>query len=451
MAGGTFTIQNKIRAGTYHRFTGEQTDRNLFATIGTAALPIELDWGENGQMITIEAGQDPIAARTLEKLGAHTSDILLVNECLKRAKTLLVYRINSDGGIKAELDMTPQPVITTAKYEGSLGNSIRVQLDDDPNNTGKYTVKTYLNAMLMDTQANIENAEDIKGNDWVTFTGIGAITAAAGGSLAGGKNGKANATTHNDFLKALESEDFNAFGLPYNDSVVAEMYATAVKHYANDIGKLVQCILPKYDGEPYEGITSVINGVEMPDGSIIDATNAVAWVVGASASAGAATSLTYTAYDGAIRPDNSLDDTDIKKAIVNGKMVFTAQRNEQGQPTAVVEQDINTLKVATKDLPVAWKKNRVARSMFYLVNSVSRTWNLFYIGKVDNNTAGQMLFKADLVNIMTNLVDQGAFTNFDAESDIEVARGESIDAVTVNLLVQPVDAMEKLYITIEVK
>lgn len=451
MAGGTFTIQNKIRAGAYHRFTGEQTQRNLFASVGIAALPIELDWGENAHFIPIEAGKDPIAAQTLEKLGANVSDILLVNECLKRAQTLLVYRINTDGGAKAVLDMTPQPVIATAKYEGDLGNSLRVQLDNDPNNTGKYTAKTYLNADLMDTQANIANAEDIKDNDWIVFTGTGAITAAAGGSLTGGKNGKSTADTHSEFLKALESQDFNAFGLPYNDSVVAEMYATAVKHYANDLGKLVQCILPNYEGEPYQGITSVINGVEMADGSTIDSVQAVAWVVGASASAGVATSLTYTAYDGAIAPDKPLDDTDSKKAIVNGKMVFTAQRDEQGQPTAVIEQDINTLKVATKDLPVAWKKNRVARSMFYLVNSVSRTWNLFYIGKVDNNASGQSLFKSDLVNIMINMVDQGAFTNFDAQNDIHVKQGASLDAVTVNLLVQPVDAMEKLYITIEVK
>lgn len=363
MAGGVFITQNKIRPGFYHRFTRAARERGLFSPIGVAALPLELDWGDAEAIVSIDA--DATQSEAMRKLGHNMQDVLLVRECLKRAQTLRFYRVNTDGGVKATLDMSPQPVTATAKYVGELGNEIRVQIDDDPNDPTKYIVRTYLNAIEMDSQSNIQNAEDIKGNDWVDFAGTGAITAAAGGSLVGGLNGATTADTHNKFLKALETEEFNSFGLPVDDPTYKEMYAAAVIHYANDLGKLVQCILPNYDSTSYEGITSMKNGVILTDGTTITAEQSVAWMTGASAAAGAGTSLTYSAYDGALQPDTILSDDEIKAAIAAGQIVFIPQTDDQGQRIAVVEQDINTMTRITDDRPEEWKKNRMVRSIYY--------------------------------------------------------------------------------------
>ena len=61
------------------------------------------------------------------------------------------------------------------------GNDIAVQIADDPNNAGAYTVTTFIDSITRDEQEGIVNVEDIQNNDWVAFSGSGAITAAAGG------------------------------------------------------------------------------------------------------------------------------------------------------------------------------------------------------------------------------------------------------------------------------
>ena len=43
-----------------------------------------------------------------------------------------------------------------------------------------------------------------------------------------------------------------------------------------------------------------------------------------------------------------------------------------------------------------------------------------------------------------------AITNFEGADDIDVEMGEAVDDVVVNWPVQPVDAMEKLYMTFTV-
>ena len=49
------------------------------------------------------------------------------------------------------------------------------------------------------------------------------------------------------------------------------------------------------------------------------------------------------------------------------------------------------------------------------------------------------------------LMEIGAIDAFDSREDIEVLRGSTADAVIVNLAIQPVDSMEKLYMTVEIQ
>ena len=63
---------------------------------------------------------------------------------------------------------------------------------------------------------------------------------------------------------------------------------------------------------------------------------------------------------------------------------------------------------------------------------------------------GRNLFKADIIDYLNKLQNMAAVQNFDSTTDIEVLAGEAIDAVVVNLAIQPVDAMEKLYMTVNV-
>lgn len=446
MAGGIFIQQNKVRPGFYHKFTAAPKTKNLFGEIGVAALPLALDWGSNEEMIVLHA--DASEREFYQKLGQPKDKILPVREVLKRAKTLITCRINGAGD-KAELDMTPQPVIATAKYAGERGNAISVSIEEEVSGSGIYCVKTYLDTVLQDEQNGITQAEDIRDNDWVTFAGAGAITAAAGGSLTGGTNSTPALSDYARFLLMLESYDCNAFGTMSDDAAIKELFVQSAKKRIDELGRMGQCILCDAQSG-YEAVTSVKNGVVLRDGTIIDKQTAVAWLIGAAAAAGPATSLTYTAYDEAIAPDVRLSNEAIQQALQKGQIVFVAQHNEYGDEVAVIEQDVNTLTRFTKERPQVWGKNRVVRSLQFLINSLSRIWHLYYVGKVDNNAIGRGLFKSDLVTLMRTLSEQGAFENFDAEKDIVIEKGNTSDSVLAQMAVQPVDAMEKIYFTVEV-
>ena len=127
-----------------------------------------------------------------------------------------------------------------------------------------------------------------------------------------------------------------------------------------------------------------------------------------------------------------------------GNVVFTEKRGQ-----AVVEQDINTLVSFDATKNQDFRKNRVLRVLDGIANNTKITFEDNYIGKVNNDTDGRELFKADRIAYFDALVGQGAITDF-ASDDIEVLPGNAKDAIVVNVAVQPVDAMEKLYMTVEV-
>ncbi|MEY8672739.1 phage tail sheath C-terminal domain-containing protein, partial [Enterococcus gallinarum] len=57
--------------------------------------------------------------------------------------------------------------------------------------------------------------------------------------------------------------------------------------------------------------------------------------------------------------------------------------------------------------------------------------------------------KADRISYFNSLQGAGAITNFSAE-DVSVEAGNDKDSIVLNVQVQPVDAMEKLYMTVQV-
>lgn len=449
MAGGTFVTQTKTRPGFYHRFTAVN-EKLMFAESGIVALPLVLDWGVEGEIFQIRT--DDLTSRFYRAFGYARQDVLLVNEALKRGLTLLAYRVNT-GGTRAELDLTSDiPVKAHAKHTGTRGNDIEVQVALNPKLDGTYVVKTFVSGITFDEQYDIQYVSEIQDNDWVQFentaTGSDEITTTAGGSLTGGTNGTATVDDYNKFLTALEIETFNSFALPVDDEQLKALFAEAAERYTDEIGYMVQLFVCDYKGTGNERITSIQNGVVLEDGTVVPKEQAVAWYAGAAASAYPATSMTYMQYDGAVAPDVRFAPDKIEDYLKTGHVVFSAQKDANGNAVAVVEQDRNTLVRFTEDRPQPWSKNAVVRCMYYLTASLGRVWHLYFIGKVKNNRAGRNLFKSHVGTVMDTLMSMDAVENFDIKTDITVTRGDESDAVVAELAVQPVDAMEKMYITV---
>lgn len=57
-AGGTFTVQNKVRPGVYFRFWSKNKQDLTVGDRGIAALCEPLHWGPTAKVIEIDAGAD---------------------------------------------------------------------------------------------------------------------------------------------------------------------------------------------------------------------------------------------------------------------------------------------------------------------------------------------------------------------------------------------------------
>ena len=215
IGGGTFTVQNKILPGAYINFVSLGSVVKM-GTRGVAALPLELNWGPENKVFSMYAEDFNKTALTVFGYDPTAADILLVREALKRARTLLTYRVNS-GGEKATATVGGMTV--TAAYGGTRGNAISVAILTNADNATDVDVVTYLDGMVMDSQtiAKTSGSAGLKANDFVTFGTAASLETAVVTKLTGGTNGTVNGTAHTNALNAFEVESFNVIGYPGDD------------------------------------------------------------------------------------------------------------------------------------------------------------------------------------------------------------------------------------------
>ncbi|MEK5178263.1 phage tail sheath family protein [Paenibacillus odorifer] len=438
MAGGTWTTQNKVRPGVY---VNVETSGGALGTVGSrgiTSLALTLPWGAAKVITPIIAGED-----TFKALGYDITapELLLVREALKRARTVLLYKLND--GTKSTV--TVGTLVATARYGGIRGNALKVVVQTNIDDSSKFDVKTLLDNAVVDTQV-VANIAGLIPNDWIIWSGTGTLTANAGAPLIGGANGTVTNADHTAYLSALELYDFQTVALTSTDNALKAVYAAFVRRLRESEGKKVQAALENYPVADFEGVISVKNGVVLSDGTILTAAQATAWVAGASAAAEMNESLTYSAYDDAVDVAPRYTSTQIEAALKAGEFVFTPSVNR-----AVIEQDINTFLSYTPKKGKQLQKNRVLRVLDGIANDLKRIFESFYIGKVSNNVDGRALFRKEAVIYLDNLQGIDAIQNFDAQTDITVLPGVDSDAIYVEANIQPVDSIEKVYMKVQVR
>ncbi|WP_339189807.1 phage tail sheath family protein [Paenibacillus sp. FSL P2-0121] len=438
MAGGTWTTQNKVRPGVY---INVETSGGALGTVGSrgiTSLALTLPWGAAKVITPIIAGED-----TFKALGYDITapELLLVREALKRARTVLLYKLND--GTKSTV--TVGTLVATARYGGIRGNALKVVVQTNIDDSSKFDVKTLLDNAVVDTQV-VANIAALIPNDWIVWSGTGTLTANAGAPLIGGANGTVTNADHTAYLAALELYDFQTVALTSTDNALKAVYAAFVRRLRESEGKKVQAALENYPVADFEGVISVKNGVVLSDGTILTAAQATAWVAGASAAAEMNESLTYAAYDDAVDAAPRYTNSQIEAALSAGEFIFTPSANR-----AVVEQDINTFLSYSPKKGKQLQKNRVLRVLDGIANDLKRIFESFYIGKVSNNVDGRALFRKEAVIYLDNLQSISAIQNFDAQTDITVLPGVESDAIYVEANIQPVDSIEKVYMKVQVR
>lgn len=246
-------------------------------------------------------------------------------------------------------------------------------------------------------------------------------------------------------LDAIKTIEFDVLVYPYdgegfdsNKTVIAAW----IKAMTETEGRGIQGVFANYQGD-YEGAINVTHGVKLSDGSELTPAKTTAWVGGITAGAKINQSNTGRKYQGAIDVIPRMTKTEMEAAITAGKFIFKVDSTQN--VTAVY--DINSLSTVTDIKGKPFTKNRVIRTLYGINNDVTEIFESNYVGTMNNNEDGRSLLRATIIEYFNELQRLSAITNFNAE-DVNVSPGVNADSVVIDCYIQPVDSIEKMYITV---
>lgn len=441
LGGGTFvTIGEKKLPGSYINFVSASRATLALSERGYAAIPLALDWGETGKVITLTAGDFQDKAFELFGLNYSSDELKPIRELFLNARTLYIYRLGSNG-VKASGSLA------TAKYPGTLGNKIKIvttAIVHDETTTG-YRVQTFLDNVLVDTQevnSATAKTDDLAENnyvDWIEDVSLSAGTI----TLTSGTNPTITSVDYVDFLAAIEPYSFNTIGYAGTDSAVKSLFAAFTRRLRDEMGVKFQCVLYNYSSVDYEGVISVENTINNAQSG--EAGNLVYWVTGAEAGCAINKSNTNKKYNGAYDINVSYTQSQLEDALDAGKFVF----HKVGDEIRVLE-DINTLTSFTDEKGEDFKYNQTIRVMDQIGNDIAAIFNTRYLGLIPNDESGRVSLWNEIVKYHKVLDGIGAIEDFSTE-DITVEKGPTKKSVVVYDNITPINCMAQLYMICKIE
>ena len=446
-AGGTWIVQNKKRPGAYINFVSVPKPVGSVGSRGIMTCAVPMTWGPANKLITLY-GEDLLNGKSIAKIGCSASDVqesLPYRLALAGCYKALLYRADI-GGQAATANLNDKLTVN-AKYAGSTGNSISISVTSNPDVVGIWTVNVLVDAVKREAftiydPSELENIE----SDWVEFVVTDGATIAntTGVSLTGGTNGTV-AKDFTDYFELVGGENWQCMAINSNDTSLAASITSFIKLMRDTRGRKCQAVVYNAANADYEGIINVNQGYKTETDTVTQDLFPL-YVASITAGANVNESNTARVVEGAISIIDPIAEEEIEDALSGGAFILTYRQDG----AVCVEKDINSLHTFTPDKGYEFSKNRVVRCLDEIGNTTAIVFNRNYCGKVDNNDIGRNLYKTELISMMDQLVGIGAIQNFAGASDITVLPGNDIDSVVVDLVVQPVDSMEKLYMTVNV-
>lgn len=443
MAGGVWTTQNKVRPGVYIRFRSANDLRLTVGDRGVVTICEPLSWGPVAQVMEISAGMDTTLSTgypITNPKNRFLNEIFKGSSRTSAPRTVLLYRPAAADAEEASASISPLTV--TAKYPGVRGNDISVVITELTDPADTFTVQTLVGGSVVDSQ-NAKTVADLTANDWVTFSGTGALAATAGTQLTGGADGTVSAPAYSSYLEAIEPYSFDILIYDGTDPTVQSAMISFVQRIAEEAGQYAQLVASSLTDPDSQYVINVESGVTLEDGTALSAAQTTWWVGGVQAGALYNQSLTYAQYPGAVAVSPLRTNAQYEQALRDGKLVLLADNG-----AVKIEQDINTLTTFTQDTGEVFRKNRVMRLCSTIANDLYRQFSDNFIGVVNNNEDGRSRFQSMIVGYLLDIQANGGIRDFVSE-DVQVLPGEAIDAIVVNIAIAPVDAVEKIYMSIE--
>ncbi|MCD8049263.1 MAG: phage tail sheath family protein [Clostridia bacterium] len=425
LGGGTYTNYNKVLPGVYINFVSSTSASGSVSDRGVAAVAMELDWGVEGEFVTLTA--DEFMKESVKRFGySCTSDELMaLNDLFLNAQTAHIYRLGES--VKASC------TYGSAKYGGVCGNNITIKISKNVDDTSLYDVVTYYNGVKKDTQT-VAAASELEDNDFVVWSTSATLSVTAGTAMSGGVNASVTGEDYQTFLDAAEAVSFNTMGVATDSSSVNSMVASFTKRMREERGIKFQSVLYRCEADDM--------GVINVDTAAKESAAGLVWfVTGASAGCAINKSLTNKIYSGSYTVATSYTQSELEECIEDGKFVFHKVDDDYR-----VLADINSLVTTDADVGDVFKENQTVRIIDQIAYDDAELFRSKYLGVVPNDEAGRLSLWNDIVEHRKSLEKMRAIEDFE-ESDVEVTRGEKKTAVVISGSICPVNAMEQLYMT----
>lgn len=432
LGGGTFVTQNKELPGAYLNFVSAASASAALSERGIATMPLELDWGIDGTVFEVTA--EDFQKNSLSIFGYAYSDDKMkgLRDLFLNTKTLYVYKLNS-AGIKAS------NAFADAIYTGARGNDLKIVIQKNVDDDTLFDVETVLGTTVVDQQT-VANAAALTTNDYVTFKPTATLTLTASTPLTGGTNGTVDGLAHQTYLDRIETYTYNTMGVVTTDETISGLYAAFVKRLRDDMGVKFQLVLYNKPSD-YVGVINVKNKVTDDDWS---AASLVYWVTGVSAGCEVNKSNQNKVYNGEFTVDADYTQSQLAASIKAGEFTL----HKVGSDVRVL-CDINSMVTTSDDCGEVFKDNQTIRIIDQIANDIAVLFNTKYLGVMPNDAAGRVSLWSDIVKHHQELQDIRAIENF-SDSDVTVAQGDTKKSVVVTDVVEVVNAMGKLYMTVNV-
>ena len=441
MSGGTWTSQNKVRPGIYIRFTSTQGLGLMVGERGTVAICEPMSWGPVGTVQTVEAGVDttPYCGYDITSPNAlFLQQIFLGTNRTDGASKVLLYRPTATSS--AQATATTGVLTATALYPGVRGNDITIVITEEVD-AETFTVSTVVDGNVLDEQTNITNVADLVNNSWVAWSGTGAVAATVGAPLTGGNDGTVESAAYSTFLTAIEPYKFDILIYDGTDPTVQTAMISFIRRMNDDNGQYCQLVGANFTNPDSRYVINVMSPATLNDGTKLTMQQVCWWVGGAEAGGAYNESLTYATYPNAVST-TAMTNSQYIAALNAGQLVLAADNGR-----VYIEQDIDSLVTYTTDITEVYRYNRTMRLANTIANDLYQQFSTNYTGIVNNNEQGRSMFQAAIVGYLLDIQNNQGIQDFEA-SDVEVLPGEAINAIVVNLGIQPVGSVEKIYIAI---
>lgn len=466
LGGGSFLTQNKILPGSYINFVSTSTVTASLSDRGYATMPMELDWGTDGEIFTVTNEDFQKDCLKIFGYGYTHSKLKPLRDLFLNAKTVYLYRLNS--GSKS------YNAYAKARCSGVRGNDLKLSIYENADDGNYYDVSVLWDNIEVESQT-VATFEDLQESEYVIWrTSLDpsnpiTLTPTAGLPLEGGTNREeVTGLDHQNYLNLIEPYAFNVMGVVTTDDTLKQLYVNFTKRLRDEVGAKFQLVVHQCRAD-YEGVINVTSEVpssmllsEMEEFELAELeemllsdldsgseehwseASLVYWVTGLEASCAVNKSCLNQLYNGEFDVKCEYTQAQLVTAIGNGEFVL----HKVGSDMRVLA-DINSLTTLTESKNEIFQENQTMRVCDGVANDIALLFNTKYLGQIPNDEAGRISLWTDIVIYYAQLQDIRAIEGF-VESDVTVEQGSSKKSVLVGSKLTVVNAMAQLYMTVKV-